>query len=103
MSTARERYQNKAYSAPRDIRRTEHGKVDMTKPVRSGAGTITIHSHDTGDAPVGPTWDTATMQKDYEVILFNAPFVLVIRRADGTMGTLEFTHSPRVYFNFQEG
>lgn len=101
MSTARERYQNKAYSAPRDIRRTEHGKVDMAKPVRSGAGTITIHSHDTGTAPVGPVWTTAEMQRDYEVVGFAAPYVVVRRRADNVRGTLEFTHSPRVYFNFQ--
>lgn len=49
----------------------------------------------------GPTWDTAAMQKDFEVLGFMAPFVVVRRRSDGQKGTLEFDHSPRIYFNFE--
>lgn len=49
----------------------------------------------------GPTWDTTNLQRDFNVIGFAAPFVLVRRKSDGVKGTLEFTHSPRVYFNFQ--
>jgi hypothetical protein len=48
----------------------------------------------------GPTWTTAEMQRDFEPIGFLAPFVVVRRRSDGVKGTLEFTHSPRVYFAF---
>jgi hypothetical protein len=48
----------------------------------------------------GPTWDTQALQRDYEVLGFAAPFVVVRRRADGVRGTLEFTHSPRVYFGW---
>ena len=51
--------------------------------------------------PVGPRWDTAELQRDFEVLGFMAPFVVVRRRSDGAKGTLEFAHSPRVYFNFE--
>ena len=46
------------------------------------------------------TWDTKALQEDFEVLGFQAPFVVVIRKADRVKGSLEFTHMPRVYFNF---
>lgn len=49
-----------------------------------------------------PTWNTAELQRDFEVVGFAAPFVVVRRRADGVKGTLEFTHSPRIYFRWEE-
>jgi hypothetical protein len=48
----------------------------------------------------GPIWNTEAMQKDFEAIGFAAPFIVVRRRSDGQKGTLTFTHSPRVYFDF---
>jgi len=48
------------------------------------------------------TWDTAALQRDFTVQAFAAPLVVVVRKDDGVRGTLEFTHSPRVYFNFEE-
>lgn len=48
-----------------------------------------------------PTWDTAELQRDFEVIGFQAPFVVVKRKSDGVMGSLQFRHAPRVYFDFQ--
>lgn len=48
----------------------------------------------------GPTWDTAAMQRDFEALGFAAPFIVVRRRSDGAKGSLEFTHNPRVYFNW---
>lgn len=53
-------------------------------------------------AEQGPTWTTEELRRDYEVIGFAAPFVVVRRRSDGVKGSLEFTHSPRVYFGFSE-
>ena len=38
----------------------------------------------------------------YEFIGFMAPFALVKDKATGVKGTLEFTHRPRLYFNFKE-
>jgi hypothetical protein len=46
-------------------------------------------------------WTTDEMQRDFTVTGFAAPFVVVVRKSDGVKGTLEFTHSPRVYFSFQ--
>jgi hypothetical protein len=45
-------------------------------------------------------WDTDALRRDFEVIGFLAPYVAVRRKADGVVGSLQFTHSPRVYFGF---
>ena len=47
-------------------------------------------------------WTTEEMSAEFTVQSFMAPFVFVTRRSDGTKGTMEFVHSPRVYFNFVE-
>ena len=52
-------------------------------------------------AEAGQTWTTAEMQAEFDVVGFAAPFVVVHRKSDGSLGTLEFTHSPRVYFGFK--
>lgn len=48
----------------------------------------------------GPTWTSETLSQDFEVLGFMAPFVVVRRKSDRVKGSLEFTHSPRVYFNW---
>lgn len=48
----------------------------------------------------GPTWTTDELGKEFDVLAFIAPFVIVRRKSDGANGSMEFTHSPRVYFNF---
>jgi len=48
------------------------------------------------------TWDTGEMQAEFEVLDFVAPFVVVRRRSDGALGSLEFTHMPRTYFGWRE-
>jgi hypothetical protein len=48
-----------------------------------------------------PQWDTEELQRGFEVVGFSAPYVVVIRRSDGQKGSLEFTHRPRAYFNWQ--
>lgn len=52
-------------------------------------------------ADTGPRWDTQELQRDFEVLSFMAPYVIVRRRSDGVQGALEFTHLPRVYFGFR--
>ena len=47
-------------------------------------------------------WTTDELRAEFEVLGFCAPFVVVRRKADGKKGSLEFTHSPRFYFNWQE-
>jgi hypothetical protein len=46
-------------------------------------------------------WDTEQLAADFTVRAFLAPFVIVQRKSDGRMGSLEFTHNPRRYFNWQ--
>ena len=46
-------------------------------------------------------WDTQELGRDFIVHGFLAPFVIVTRKSDGKKGSLEFTHSPRFYFNFK--
>jgi hypothetical protein len=45
-------------------------------------------------------WNTAQLREEFEILDFAAPFVVVRRRADNVTGSMEFTHSPRFYFNF---
>ena len=45
-------------------------------------------------------WTTDQLREEFDVVGFAAPFVVVIRKADKVKGSLEFTHNPRVYFNF---
>lgn len=50
----------------------------------------------------GEVLSTAEAVQKYEFIAFCAPFVEVRRRTDNRLGTLEFQHFPRFYFNFVE-
>lgn len=50
----------------------------------------------------GQVWNTTELAAEFEVLCFMAPFVVVKRKSDGKKGTLEFQHSPRFYFNWQE-
>jgi len=49
----------------------------------------------------GQIWDTAQLQKDFEVIGFMAPLIVVRRKSDGVKGSLMFQSSPRFYFGFE--
>lgn len=53
------------------------------------------------EAQYGPVWDTNELRRDFDILGFAAPLVVVRRRADGVRGSLEFQHNPRLYFNFQ--
>jgi len=48
------------------------------------------------------TWTTEELRTNFEVLSFLAPFVVVKRKVDGVKGTMQFNHSPRVYFDFEE-
>jgi len=49
----------------------------------------------------GKVWDTSELQRDYIVIGFLAPFVVVRHRDSREEGSLEFQHQPRFYFNYR--
>lgn len=48
----------------------------------------------------GQVWDTKELSADFNVMGFMAPFIVVKRKSDGQVGSLEFTHDPRFYFHF---
>ncbi len=74
--------------------------TDQTEAVRRVMIDAKIPEADLAEA--GQRWDTDALRQEFEVTGFLAPFVMVRRRADGVKGSLEFTHSPRFYFNFRE-
>ena len=53
------------------------------------------------EAQYGQVWDTSQLSADFTVKGFMAPFVVVRRKADGQVGSLEFQHSPRFYYSFK--
>jgi hypothetical protein len=54
------------------------------------------------EAKYGQVWNTQQLSEDFSVMGFGAPFVVVKRKSDGVVGSLEFQHHPRFYFNFAE-
>ena len=53
------------------------------------------------EAQYGQVWATDELSDTFKVIGFMAPLVVVRRKSDGVEGSLEFQHSPRLYFNFE--
>lgn len=47
------------------------------------------------------SWDTNELRQDFEVVAFQAPFVVVVRKSDGQRGSLQFDHRPRLYYGWQ--
>jgi hypothetical protein len=54
------------------------------------------------EAKHGQVWDTNEMTDDFTVMGFSAPYVVVRKRDTYVVGSLQFQHSPRFYFNFVE-
>lgn len=78
---------------------------DPTEPIRRER-LVEINaepgSREVLQAKYGMVWSTEELSRDFEVIGFLAPYVVVRRKADGVRGSLEFQHGPpRLYFNFQ--
>jgi len=53
------------------------------------------------EAKHGQVWDTSELTTEFEPLGFMAPYIVVQRKSDGVKGSLEFRHSPRLYFNFR--
>jgi hypothetical protein len=49
----------------------------------------------------GQVWDTTELSRDFEVLGFGAPLVVVRRKSDGVKGSLFFQDRPRIYYGFQ--
>ena len=53
------------------------------------------------EAEHGQVWATDELTKEFNVIGFLAPFIIVERLSDGQKGTLMFQHYPRYYFDWK--
>ena len=69
---------------------------------RCGQPSVTINPEKGANPlPAHQCWNTEEMCRDFNVMGFQAPLV-VVKRKDGVIGSLEFTHMPRWYFNWRE-
>jgi len=76
---------------------TEALRRDLVNEINSNPG-----EREQLEKEYGQVWDTQELSQDFDVKGFMAPFVVVKRKSDGVVGSLEFQHSPRYYFNFVE-
>lgn len=53
------------------------------------------------EARFGRVWDSRELERDFVPVGFLAPYVVARRKADGVLGSLEFQHQPRFYFNWK--
>lgn len=74
---------------------TEHFRRQRLAEINAQPG-----SREALEAQHGRVWSTGELRQDFEVTGFLAPYVVVRRKSDGKKGSLEFQHSPRLYFNF---
>jgi hypothetical protein len=72
--------------------------TDSTETTRRFLIDSDVPTQRLADADV--SYDTQQLQEHFTVQGFLAPFVSVIRKADGVKGVMMFTHSPRRYFDF---
>jgi len=74
-----------------DIRRREQAELNAKAAERAAL-----------EAEHGQVWDTDQLRADFTVMGFQAPYVVARRTADGKVGSLQFQHNPRFYFNWKE-
>ena len=53
------------------------------------------------EAEHGQVWDTEELGRDFNVLGFMAPYVVVRRKSDEQKGSLLFRNNPRFYFLFE--
>ena len=78
---------------------------DPTEPIRRhmvNAINANPGSREALETEHGQVWDTQELQRDFQVLSFAAPLVIVKRKSDGQHGAILFQHNPRFYFQFVE-
>jgi hypothetical protein len=78
---------------------------DPTKPIRRELCAMINGNPQTREAieaHFGQAWDTAELSKEFEVIGFASPLVVVRRKSDGAKGSLFFQVDPRFFFYWEE-
>ena len=74
---------------------------DQTERTRIAEINIVPGSREDLETRYGQVWDTNQLSEEFQAIGFMAPLIVVRRNSDGQKGSLEFQHSPRLYFNWQ--
>jgi hypothetical protein len=89
----------------RGIREHADQAVDLTESIRR-ARVADLNAEAAAraelEARYGTVLNTDELRLEFDVIGFMAPFVVAKCRRTGKKGSLEFQHSPRFYFNWQE-
>lgn len=78
--------------------------TDPTEPIRRvqrAEINAAPRSREALEAKHGQVWNTEELARDFEILGFLAPYVVVRRKADGQLGSLAFQHEPRAYFDFR--
>jgi hypothetical protein len=78
--------------------------TDLTEPIRRQRLAETNAEPGSREAlenQYGQVWDTQELGRDFQVLGFAAPLVVVRRKSDCVRGSLEFQHHPRYFFNWQ--
>lgn len=75
---------------------TEGFRREMVKKINSNPG-----ERATLEAEHGRVWSTEELQKEFEVLNFMAPYIIVKRKSDFVRGSMAFQHLPRFYFDFE--
>ncbi len=79
--------------------------IDLTEELRRQR--LAELNAEPGDRPTlqkrhGKVWDGRELARRYRIVGFMAPFVVAEHKASGKLGSFEFQHHPRFYFNWQE-
>ena len=53
-------------------------------------------------AEPGEKFTTEELREKFDVLGFEAPYIVAVRKSDGVKGSFEFGHHPRVYFGWRE-
>ena len=53
------------------------------------------------EAKFGKVWSAEELEQEFVVTAFIGPHVVVRRKADDVVGTLEYTRRPLLFYNFQ--
>jgi hypothetical protein len=53
------------------------------------------------EAKFGKVWSAEELEQEFVVTAFIGSTVVVRRKADDVVGTLEFTRRPHLFYNFQ--
>ena len=53
------------------------------------------------EAKHGQVWSTDELSRDFDVVGFMAPIIVVVRKSDRQKGSMMFQHNPRFYYGFE--